>query len=267
MLRNKSFIKYNKIIDNAISEKRNRKENTYERHHIIPKSLGGTNNRSNLVLLTPEEHYICHGLLVDFCKGKHYHKMVFAWNAMNMHDVNGEELIGPSKYQELKEKFVIENRIRALAHFQTEEGKKQAINTGLKNKEFNQTEAGKESTRLRNLKNKEFYQTQEGKTFLNIRGKNQSEYYKSDKGKEWLEHRSVKSKLFYQSKEGKEWKNTNSKRHQGNNHSGIPVMIEGESFKSTSDAARKLDKTWDYINNRIKSNKYPEYIKKDPNAT
>jgi hypothetical protein len=34
-----------------------------ERHHIIPKCLGGTNKKDNLVQLTAREHFICHLLL------------------------------------------------------------------------------------------------------------------------------------------------------------------------------------------------------------
>ena len=35
-----------------------------ERHHIIPRCIGGTDDETNLVSLTPEEHYLCHLLLV-----------------------------------------------------------------------------------------------------------------------------------------------------------------------------------------------------------
>lgn len=35
-----------------------------ERHHIVPKCMGGTDARVNLVDLTPEEHYVAHQLLV-----------------------------------------------------------------------------------------------------------------------------------------------------------------------------------------------------------
>lgn len=35
-----------------------------ESHHKIPKCIGGTNLKSNLVDLTPEEHYVAHQLLV-----------------------------------------------------------------------------------------------------------------------------------------------------------------------------------------------------------
>lgn len=34
-----------------------------EKHHIVPKCLGGTDDRLNLVRLTPEEHYLAHQLL------------------------------------------------------------------------------------------------------------------------------------------------------------------------------------------------------------
>jgi hypothetical protein len=34
-----------------------------EFHHVIPKCLGGTNESTNIVELTPEEHYIAHLLL------------------------------------------------------------------------------------------------------------------------------------------------------------------------------------------------------------
>ena len=35
-----------------------------ERHHIVPRSLGGTDSPENLVYLTPEEHFVAHELLV-----------------------------------------------------------------------------------------------------------------------------------------------------------------------------------------------------------
>jgi len=35
----------------------------FERHHIVPKCLGGTNDSSNLCSLTAKEHYIAHYLL------------------------------------------------------------------------------------------------------------------------------------------------------------------------------------------------------------
>jgi len=50
----------------------------YEEHHIIPKSLGGTDNKNNLAILTGREHFICHWLLTKMTDGVYYEKMVFA---------------------------------------------------------------------------------------------------------------------------------------------------------------------------------------------
>jgi hypothetical protein len=57
----------------------------YERHHILPKSIGGGNEESNLVLLTPREHFICHLLLVEIYRNtEHCQKMHYAiWCMIN----------------------------------------------------------------------------------------------------------------------------------------------------------------------------------------
>jgi hypothetical protein len=56
---------YKKHYDNLISRGKNRNLDSYsENHHIIPRCMGGTDEPSNLVRLTPEEHYVAHQLLV-----------------------------------------------------------------------------------------------------------------------------------------------------------------------------------------------------------
>lgn len=54
-------------------------DNVYiERHHIIPKSLKGNNDKENLVKLTAKEHFICHLLLPKMVEGPDRNKMVHA---------------------------------------------------------------------------------------------------------------------------------------------------------------------------------------------
>lgn len=60
---NKYTAWYIKIIENASTQLRSKKDRYYEAHHIIPKSFGGSNQKTNLVLLTPREHFVCHLLL------------------------------------------------------------------------------------------------------------------------------------------------------------------------------------------------------------
>jgi len=56
---------YKKIYDSLIERGKCRILSCYkERHHILPRCLGGTDDESNLVDLTPEEHYVAHQLLV-----------------------------------------------------------------------------------------------------------------------------------------------------------------------------------------------------------
>jgi len=52
---------YQKIYDQIIERAKNRKLEGYkEKHHIIPKCLGGPDNKENLVELTAREHFLCH---------------------------------------------------------------------------------------------------------------------------------------------------------------------------------------------------------------
>jgi len=56
---------YDEIIERAKPRGLDKKvlEGYFERHHIVPRCLNGTNIESNLVLLTAREHFICHQLL------------------------------------------------------------------------------------------------------------------------------------------------------------------------------------------------------------
>lgn len=74
-LQNKYSKYYFNIINNAMS--RIISENIYtERHHIIPKSLGGNNSKNNLIKLTAREHFICHWLLTKMTTEKSKLKMM-----------------------------------------------------------------------------------------------------------------------------------------------------------------------------------------------
>ena len=56
---------YKKHYDLLIARAKTRQLIGYvERHHIIPKCMGGSNKKENIVKLTPEEHYLAHQLLV-----------------------------------------------------------------------------------------------------------------------------------------------------------------------------------------------------------
>ena len=57
---------YQRIHDAIIDRARNRTLHGYrEKHHVIPRCLGGTNQNTNLVNLTAREHFIIHKLLCE----------------------------------------------------------------------------------------------------------------------------------------------------------------------------------------------------------
>lgn len=61
-LSNKYTIWYFSIVESA--KRRHLCDSIYvEKHHILPKSMGGDNSKDNLVPLTAREHFICHWLL------------------------------------------------------------------------------------------------------------------------------------------------------------------------------------------------------------
>jgi len=79
MLTNKYSKTYFAITSNA---KQRITEGYTELHHIIPQSMGGSNDKDNLVELTAREHFICHWLLIKMTEGKDRSKMLYALNGM-----------------------------------------------------------------------------------------------------------------------------------------------------------------------------------------
>jgi hypothetical protein len=90
---------YNRIIQRA----RDRKIDVYtERHHVIPKSLGGSDEADNLVRLTAKEHFVCHMLLVRMTTGDSKKKMSYAmWLLCNMENESQERYTPTSSQYEL----------------------------------------------------------------------------------------------------------------------------------------------------------------------
>jgi 5-methylcytosine-specific restriction endonuclease McrA len=74
--------KYTKWYFNIITSAKLRSIESYgETHHIIPKSLGGSNSKENLIFLSAREHFICHWLLTKMVENvKHKYQM---WNAFS----------------------------------------------------------------------------------------------------------------------------------------------------------------------------------------
>lgn len=75
--------KYTRWYWDLIDSRRNQAESEKtECHHIVPRSLGGTDNNENLIHLTLREHFVAHLLLSKMFIGKDKSKMRFASRQM-----------------------------------------------------------------------------------------------------------------------------------------------------------------------------------------
>lgn len=81
-----------------------------EKHHIIPKSLKGSNESNNIVILTAKEHFICHLLLTKMVTGKEKRSMWYACYMM----CRGVERYKPTSriYKICRENMVLANKER-----------------------------------------------------------------------------------------------------------------------------------------------------------
>ena len=100
---------YEQIYNNIISNAKQRVLEGYtEKHHIVPRSLGGEDTEENLVNLTAREHFICHWLLAKFTQGDDRYKMLNALRLMRAENPNQqryETKITARVYENLKEEY------------------------------------------------------------------------------------------------------------------------------------------------------------------
>lgn len=95
--------KYTQLYYKIIEKAKSKNYDVFEKHHIIPKSLGGSNKKDNLVKLSLKEHFICHRLLVKMTKEKHQEKMIKALYLMSKKQ--GNTFSSSAVYEKLKVEF------------------------------------------------------------------------------------------------------------------------------------------------------------------
>ena len=125
--------KYSRYYFNIINAAKSRLINSgyTEKHHIIPKSLGGNNSKDNLVILTAKEHFICHLLLTKMTEGKDNQKMLYAaWAMSNQKRPTQERYTINSKtYENLRKQHSIISSISQKNKIGPNRGKKLSIET------------------------------------------------------------------------------------------------------------------------------------------
>lgn len=101
---------YKRIYQKIIKNRKNNSFDGYtETHHIIPRSLGGTNDKENLVNLSAREHFICHALLANMYtkESNEWYKMNYALSMMQSqsHSMNNSRYFNSHLYSYYRDRF------------------------------------------------------------------------------------------------------------------------------------------------------------------
>jgi len=117
-IQNKYLTWYNELVKKA--KDRNLTKETsecyVEIHHVVPRSLGGSNDKENLVVLTAKEHYIAHKLLTKFTTGNQKIKMTMALFCMVTANDCKETIQNKARlYEKIRNEYA--NLVKGKNHF------------------------------------------------------------------------------------------------------------------------------------------------------
>jgi len=134
--------KYSKCYYNIVNRAKSRTMDakTYvEKHHIMPKSLGGSNDPENIVKLTAREHLICHRLLIKMTEGKAKSKMAFAaWRIVFVSNTHKRHAVSARTYASIRNEVAIARK-NSKGSFKHSPESKEKISKGNTGKRLGKT--------------------------------------------------------------------------------------------------------------------------------
>lgn len=223
---------YEKIYNQIVERAKNRVLDCYtESHHIIPRCMGGGDEKENLVNLTAREHFICHRLLVQIHPSNN--KLKFAlWAMCNMKSKRQSRYTPSSRiYESIKIEVIqlISDKKKGVKL--SEEHKRKTSET-LKGRKRPQEVIDKiVKTRKENGGWKHSYETKN-----KIRSNN------------GMKRQEVRDKL-----KGREISDETRKKLSDVSVHKRACIIDGVWYESIREASNQLDIKWDMVSDRIKS--------------
>lgn len=223
---------YEKIYNQIVERAKNRVLDCYtESHHIIPRCMGGGDEKENLVNLTAREHFMCHRLLVQIHPSNN--KLKFAlWAMCNMKSKRQSRYTPSSRiYESIKIEVIqlISDKKKGVKL--SEEHKRKTSET-LKGRKRPQEVIDKiVKTRKENGGWKHSYETKN-----KIRSNN------------GMKRQEVRDKL-----KGREISDETRKKLGDVSVHKRACIIDGVWYESIREASNQLDIKWDMVSDRIKS--------------
>ena len=123
---------YQKIYNQIIERAQNRNLEGYkEKHHILPRCMGGGDKKENLVELTAREHFICHKLLVKiYPKSKKLKWAFYNMCRFKKYSSNREYEIGRKELSKLQSKPILQYDLKGNFIKEWESGKEVSEKNG-----------------------------------------------------------------------------------------------------------------------------------------
>jgi len=223
---------YEKIYNQIINRAKNRILECYtEKHHIIPRCMGGSDEKENLVNLTAREHFICHRLLVQIHPSNN--KLKFAlWAMCNMKSKRQSRYTPSSRiYESIKIEVI------------------KLISEKKKGVKLSEEHKRKTSETLKGRKRPQEVIDKMVKTRKENGGWKHSDETKNKiRSNNGMKRQEVRDKL-----KGREISDETRKKLSDVSVHKRACIIDGVWYESIREASNQLGIKWDMVSDRIKS--------------
>ena len=99
--------RYIRFIESRPKDRKKTRNGVYlERHHILPKSLGGSNEKDNIIILTAKEHFIAHLILWKCYGGPMAQALYYMMNKKSTTGRHGS-VLSSRQYERVKQESKI----------------------------------------------------------------------------------------------------------------------------------------------------------------
>lgn len=127
-----------------------------EDHHIIPKSLGGSDSRDNIITLTAREHYIAHWLLWKSYTSKKMHDAFWLMCNMKSNNQQRNYTINSKVYETMKtERSLLVTEQMRLNNPSTKDSVKEMRRNQMRGNKYGAANKGKSHSEERKKKSSE----------------------------------------------------------------------------------------------------------------
>lgn len=247
---------YSRIYENLIFSAKNRKKpKCYcEKHHIVPKSMGGDDSKENLVILTAREHFLAHWLLKKIYNNK---ETIYAFHAMTKPVGNNRQRYTSHSFKYAREamaKWMKENRAGEKHPLFGKKGKENPNFGSKRTNETRKKQSDAAKKRTSNANSLKIVCVETGQSFKSI-SEAKKTFTKGNINYALKTGGLAGGYHFFSA--GRDFEKKENKYSAGENHRFSKKIIDefGNIFNTSAEAGKSINCTGSAISIAIKNNK------------